>query len=63
MDVGLRQECVLSLLLFKVYMNWIDRHSLSEECIMDRRSRIIHLLFGDDIVLLASSNRTKLDGW
>ena len=38
-----------------VYMNWIDRHSLGEECVMVGSSKIFHLLFADDLVLLDSS--------
>ena len=30
--VGFRQECVLSPLLFIVYMNWIDKCSQADEC-------------------------------
>ena len=40
---------------FIVYMNWIDRHSLDEGGVMIGSSRISHLLFADDLVLLASS--------
>ena len=55
MDVGLHQGCVLSPFLFIVYMKWIDKHSLGEECVMVGSSRISHLLFADDLDLLASS--------
>ena len=52
--VGLRQGCVLSPLLFIVYMNGIDSHSRVEEGAKAVSCRINRLLFADDLVLLAS---------
>ena len=54
-DVELCHWCVLSLLLFIVYMYLMDRHGLAEECVTIESNRIGHLLFADDLVLLASS--------
>ena len=53
--VGLRQGCVLSFLLFIVYMNWIDKYSQADECAMIGNCKISHLLFADDLVLLSST--------
>ena len=53
--VGLRLECVLSPLLFIVYMNWIDKCSQIDECAMSGNCQISRLLFADDLVLLSSS--------
>ena len=60
-DVGLRQGCVLSLLLFIVYMNWIDKSSQKkkkkssqvDECVAIGNCKISRLLFADDLVLLS----------
>ena len=54
-DVGLRQGCVLSPLLFIIYMIWIDKLSRTDECVTIARCKISRLLFADDLVLLASS--------
>ena len=54
-EVGLRQGCVLSLLLFIIYMNCIDKLSRTDECVTIGRCKISRLLFADDLVLLASS--------
>ena len=51
---SLRQECALSPLLFMIYMNWMDKLSITEECVTIGRCKI-RLLFADDLVLLASS--------
>ena len=55
MGVGLRQGCVLSLFLFIVYMNWIDKCSQADECATIGNRKISYLLFTDDLVLLSSS--------
>ena len=55
MGVGLRQGCVLSPLLFSVYMNWIDKCSQADECATIGNCKIGHLLFADDLVLLSST--------
>ena len=52
--VGLRQGCVLSPLLFIVYMNWIDKCSQANECATIGNCKISRLLFADDLVLLSS---------
>ena len=53
--VGLRQGCVLSPLLFIVYMNWIDKCSQADECVTTGNCKIRRLLFADDLVLLSST--------
>ena len=54
--VRLRQGCVLSPLLFIVYMNWIDKCSQADdECAMIGNCKISRLLFADDLVLLSST--------
>ena len=52
---GLRQGCVLSPLLFIIYMDRIVRRSLGQECIMIGRTKLSHLLFADDFAILAPS--------
>ena len=52
--VGLQQGCVLSPLLFIVYMNWIDKCSQADECATIGNCKISRLLFADDLVLLSS---------
>ena len=52
--VGLLQGCVLSPLLFIVYMNWINKCSQADECASIGNCRISRLLFADDLVLLSS---------
>ena len=53
--VGLRQGCVLSPLLFIVYMNWINKRSQADECATIGNCKISRLLFEDDLVLLSST--------
>ena len=53
--VGLRQECVLSPLLFIIYVNCMDKLSQTNECVTIERCKISQLLFADDLVLLAFS--------
>ena len=53
--VGLRQGCVLSPLLFIVYMNWIDKCSQADESATIGNCKISRLLFADDLVLLSST--------
>ncbi|MHB9337741.1 RNA-directed DNA polymerase, partial [Fusobacterium pseudoperiodonticum] len=53
--VGLRQGCVLSPLLFIIYMNWIDMRSRGGVGVEVGNCRVSHLLFADDMVLLCSS--------
>ena len=51
--VGLRQGCVLSFLLFIVYMNWIDKCSQADECATIENCTQVP--FADDLVLLSST--------
>ena len=53
--VELRQGCVLSPLLFIVYMNWIDKCSRSDECATIGNCKISRLLFANDLILLSST--------
>ena len=53
--VRLGQGCVLSPLLFIVYMNWIDKCSQADECATIGNCKISRLLFADDLVLLSST--------
>ena len=58
-SVGLRQGCVLSPLLFIIYMDKIDRDSSSSSSITIRKCNVWCLLFAEDLVLL-SSNKSDL---
>ena len=51
--VRLRLGCVLSPLLFIVYMNWIDKYSQADECATIGNCKISRLLFSDDLVVLS----------
>uniref|UniRef100_A0AAQ6INE0 ribonuclease H n=1 Tax=Anabas testudineus TaxID=64144 RepID=A0AAQ6INE0_ANATE len=55
--VGLRQGCPLSPNLFITFMDRISRRSQGSEGIRFGDHRISSLLFADDVVLLASSDR------
>ncbi|KAK9541149.1 hypothetical protein VZT92_001216 [Zoarces viviparus] len=55
--VGLRQGCPLSPVLFVTFMDRISRRSLGEENVRFGDLGIASLLFADDVVLLASSDR------
>ena len=50
--VGLRQRCVLSPLLFIVYMNWINKCRQADECATIENCKISRLQFADDLVLV-----------
>ena len=54
--VGLRQGCLLTPVLFMIFMDRISRRSLVVEGITFGDLWIPSLLFADDMVLLASSN-------
>ena len=53
--VGLQQGCVLSPLLFNVYMHRIDKRSQCDECDTIGKCKISRVLFADDLVLLSST--------
>jgi len=53
--VGLGQGCILSPLLFIIYMNWIDKRSQTSECATIGNCKINCLLFADDLVLFSSA--------
>ena len=53
--VGLRQGCVLSPILFVIFMDRISRCSCGGEGLQFGGLRIASLLFADDVVLMAPS--------
>ena len=55
-QVGLRQECVLSPSLFLIFMDKISRKSFNSACIEIGDVQVDSLLFADDIVRLAESS-------
>ena len=55
--VSVRQGCVLSTLLFIIYINSMDKLSRTNECVTIGRCKIGRLLFGDNFVLLAFSEK------
>ena len=55
--VGLRQGCSLSPILFIIFMDRISRRSQGIEGVQFGDLRIGSLIFADDVVLLASSDR------
>ena len=55
--IGFRQGCVLSPLLFIVYISWIDSHSRDDEGVTAGSCRINRVVFADDLVLLAYSEK------
>ena len=52
---GLRQGCVLSPLLFIIFMDRIVKRSRGAECVKIGDVKVARLLFADDLVILASS--------
>jgi len=46
---------MLSLLIFIIYMNWIDKRSQTNECAIIGSCKNNHLFFADDKVLLSST--------
>ena len=53
--IGLRQGCVLSPLLFIIFMDRIVKRSRGSECVKIGNVEVARLLFADDLVMLASS--------
>lgn len=54
--IGLRQDYLLSLIPFVVFMGIISRRSHGEEGVWFENVRVYALLYADDVVLLASSS-------
>jgi len=55
--VGLRQGCPLSPILFVIFMERISRHNRGEESVRFGDIRFASLLFADDVILWATSDR------
>jgi len=55
--IGLRQGCPLSPILFVIFMDRIARRSRGVESVRFGDLRVASLLFADDVVLLATSDR------
>ena len=53
--LGFGKGCVLSSLLFIVYMHWIDKCSQTDECASIENCKTSRLLFANELVLLSSS--------
>ena len=53
--VGLQQVCVLSHIIFIIYINWMDKLSRTDEFVTIGICKISRLVFADDLVLLVSS--------
>ena len=47
-NVGFWQGCVLSLYRSIIYVNWMNKHSRTDEFVMMRRFKISMLFFTDD---------------
>ena len=62
-NLGLKQGCPLSPLLFNLYINEIAKHlsPTSEDSIMLQNEKITHLVYADDLIILASSKKTLQD--
>ena len=58
-NIGLRQGCVLSPLLFIIYMDTIDGDNSSNSCVTFGECNVRRLLFADDLAML-SSNKSDL---
>ena len=58
-SVGLPQGCILSPLLFTMYMNKIDKDSSSSSGVTLGQCNVRRLLFADDLALL-SLNKSDL---
>ena len=65
-NLGLKQGCPLSPLLFNLYINEIAKHlsPTPEDSITLQNEKITHLMYADDLIILASSKEAlqgKLD--
>ena len=54
--VGLRRGCVLSPLLFIIFMDRISHGSTTPDCVKTGTARVEPLFFSDDVARLASSS-------